>query len=192
LRSYEQRSAERRAAQQGRQEAVIVQQKEEAAAKQSRIDHTPPHLRRRENTFRKLIEELQSKAYRPDVQRRLADLELRAAARDREIDREMEEKKRQYEIESNPETVKAREHWLIAAENCEDGERTEFARLRGLIEGGGASQYWKEVSTLIENRRTRISAAIEADKAEHAIADEKQRGLQAQLETIDKLTVEPA
>jgi len=189
--SSDERRAIRQAEKQGRDEAKQLAAIQEQAAKQAAIDATPEHLRRPENVFRKTIELLRPTAYRPDVARRMKQLERQANERDREIESEMAEKLRRYEVENNPETKPAREHWQSASADAETAEeRIEWARLKGLVEAGAANRYWTEVQPIMQRRLERLEARIAEHAAKQAPLAEQAKVLAEQYEAASALTVD--
>ena len=147
---------------------------EEAARKRAEVESTPEHLVRPPNPWRELIELRKADGHRADVARRLKIYEREAKVEDEQIDKLMEEKARRHDLESAPEYAKALGHWdraSAAAEN--DEERQEWSRLKGLIEGGGASQYWDEVAPIMQGRLQKVRADAIANAAKQWPLDEE-------------------
>jgi len=188
----DERRAIRRAEQRGREEARQLAAIEEASRKQAEFDATPEHLRRPENLCRKTIELLRPHRYRPDVARRIAELEREAEERDREIEYEMVEKLRRYEVENNPQTKPAREHWQGASADAETPqEKVEWSRLRGLIEGGAVNRYWTEVQPIMERRLQKLEARIAEHAARQAPMIQEATALAEKRKTTEALQVKP-
>lgn len=188
--SYEQRKAMRLAAEQGKVESRQLAAIEEATARQAAIDATPEHLRRPENIFTRLIAEWQSKSYRPDVAAKIKVYTEKEVGRDREIEAEMADKLRQYEVENNPETKPAREHWQKASAGAEtDTERREWALLHGLIDGGAANRYWELAQPILERRLQSIEKKIVEHAGRQAPLAEEGKALATALEDTSALQV---
>lgn len=182
----------RRAEQQGQVEGEQRAAIEERAKKQAEHDATPIHLRRPENIFSRLIAEWDSKSYRPDVARKIKNYRKLETQRGKEIDAEMAERLRQYDVENNPETESAREHWEKASAAVEtEEERQEWARLKGLIEGGGAMDYWDQVAPIMQARLETIQAAIVEQAGRQAPLAEEAAALADKQKASEELQVTP-
>ena len=185
------RRAIRRAEEQGRLEGQQLANLQEAARQQAVIDATPPHLRRPDNIFTRLIAEWQSKAYRPDVAHKIKIYKEKEVEREREIEIEMADKLREFEVMNNSETKPAREHWEkanAAAESPE--EKREWARLKGLIDGGGANQYWQQCQPLIEKRLAAIQQRMDEQIGKQAIVVGESKALAVELESVSELQIQ--
>ena len=155
-----QRRRLRRAEEQGRREGEQRAATTEQAAKEAALAQIPEWQTRPRNQWRDLIELRKPDAWRKDVAHRIKVYEKEAQIEDERIDRLMEEKQKRHELESAPEYAKALAHWERASANADAEERQEFARLRGLIDGGGAAHYWDQVMPLMQARLTKVQAAI--------------------------------
>ena len=136
----------RRAEEQGRRERPnsLPLSKSKQAAED---DATPePEWHGPANQWRDLIELRKPDAWRKDVAHRIKVYEREAKIEDERIDRLMEEKQKRHELESAPEYAKALAHWERASTDADADEQQELARLKGLIDGGGAAHYWDEVA----------------------------------------------
>ncbi len=188
--SADQRRAIRRSEEQGHREGEQRAAIETQATMQAAIENTPQHLRRPENVYEHLIAEHENQSYRPDVANRIKRFKRLAAERAREIDREMADKLRRYEVETNPETKPAREHWERASASAEtDEERQQWARLRGLIDGGGAAAYWDQVSPIMQARLQKAKQNWDGQISEQAVTMAKSRAMSEQLAEIEELQV---
>ena len=99
----------------------------------------------------------------PEVQKRIAQLRDQAAARDAEIEIEMEDKRIAYEVESSPEVVRALTHCDVATKSAAEEDKSQYAELRGLLTGGGAQVvgiYWQRVADLAERAKQRDGEKI--------------------------------
>ena len=185
--TYEQRKSSRKAEEQGRQEAVVIADAQEAARKAAELANTPEHLRRPRNVWRDLIDQWQGQAYRPEIAKKLDNYRLRAEKEDSRIDADMAERARRHAVETNPETIKAREHLATVSQGADDAERLELARLRGLIEAGGAADYWAQVQPLTQARLARLQERVAAETANRAEHDAEWEALQAELKAAEGL-----
>jgi hypothetical protein len=184
------RRAIRRSEEQGRVEARQLAETARQVKRQAEYDATPEHLRRPENIFTRLIAEWESKSYRPDVAAKIKAYREKEAQREREIGIEMADKLREFEVENNPETKPAREHWQKASAAADtDEERREWARLKGLIDGGAAGTYWQEAQPILERRLTLIGEKIVEHAGRQAPLDEEGRVLNSALEDAGALQV---
>jgi hypothetical protein len=188
---YNERRRLRRAQEQGQKEAqhlVAIETRERA---QAVIDATPEHLRRPENIYSRLVAAHEGKAYRPEIAARLRRFKRLETEREKEIDAEMEGKLRQFEIESNPETSLARQHWETASAGADsEQERQEWARLKGRIDGGAASSYWDEARAILDARLARIREKIVTQAAKQAPLAMEAKELAAQQKATEALAKE--
>ena len=102
----------------------------------------------------------------------------------------MADKLRRHEVESNPETQPAREHWEKASAGAETNEEREvFARLRGLIDGGAAASYWGQVAPIMQARLQKVQAAVIEQAAKVGPMAEEARVLAEQERATEELQV---
>ena len=189
LPAYERRRL-RRAEEQGRREGMERNAIEEAARKKAEYESIPEHLRRPENIFNRLIAEHEDFSYRPDVANRIKKFKKLAVEREKEINAEMADKLRQYEVENNPETKPALEHWERANVSAETEEqKQEWARLKGLIDSGHASLYWDEVAPIMQSRLTEMENCWEKQVENQAIAIEDTKAMAGEMERFRELQV---
>ena len=166
--SSDQRRAMRRSEEQGRREGARCAAIEEQAKRQAEYDALPEHEKRPPNPWRELIEKRKPDAWRKDVARRIKIYEREARIEDERIDALMAEKKKRYDLETAPEYARALAHWERASMNADTEEQTELARLKGLIDGGGANEYWDQVAPLMQSRLHKVQSAV----IEHAARQE--------------------
>ena len=164
--TFDERQGLRKAEELGRREAASIAEQQQASRKAAELAAIPEHLRRPANVWRDLIRVHQSQSYRPEIVRKIADYEKRAILEDSRLDALMAEKARRHAVESNPETVKAREHHLSASAGAETHEeKQEWARLSGLIEAGAANDYWNQAAPLMSARLAKLQERVSAEQA---------------------------
>lgn len=182
----------RRAEAQGRREGEQRAAVEERAKRQAEFDALPDHEKRPPNKWRQLIELRQKDVGRKDVARRIKVYEREAKIEDERIDAIMEERRKRHELESAPEYAKAIAHWESASANAEsEEERQEWARLKGLIEGGGAMDYWGQVSPIIQARLERVQAAVVEQAGRQAPMATEAKELAEKQKATEELQVTP-
>ena len=188
--SYEERRRLRKAEELGAAEAATLAQEQERARQAAELAATPTHLRRPRNVWLDLLATMEGHASQPGMTQRIAEYKRRAEVEDERIKNEMEDKARRFEVESNPETAKAREHLLALGPGADEAESHELARLAGLVEGGGAAEYWAQVAPLTQARLAKVQErAAEAAKA-RTVHDAEWEALQAELKTAEAAKVE--
>lgn len=97
---------------------------------------------------------------------------------------------RQYEVENNPETKPAREHWEKASAGAEtDEERQEWARLKGLVESGGAMEYWDQARPILERRLETIQESFGDQIEQQAAVVDATKALADEVEAVSDLQV---
>jgi hypothetical protein len=179
----------RQAEEQGRREAQQLAAIEEQAKRQFDYDATPEHERRPRNTWRDLIEMRKPDAWRKDVAQRIKLYEKEARAEDERIDALMAEKQKRQELESAPEYARALAHWDRVSMDADADEAIELARLKGVIEGGGANRYWQEVHPLTETRLEKARAAVVENARRQARTAVDAVALTAKQKAIEELQV---
>lgn len=190
--SYDERRRLRRAKKQGQREGEQRAAIEEQAKKQAEYDALPEHEKRPPNKWRQLIELRQKDVGRKDVARRLKVYEREAKIEDERIDAIMEEKKRRHELESAPEFAQALAHWESASANAEsEEEREEWARLKGLIEGGGALDYWGQAHPILERRLAKIQESFGNQIERQSEIVNETKALADEVEAVAELQVSP-
>jgi hypothetical protein len=182
--SYAERQRIRKAEEQGRQEAAVIAANQEAARKAADLAATPEHLRRPDNVWKRLIAEFQSQAFRPEIAKKIAEYQKRAEEEDRRIESIMAEKARRHSVETDPETVKAREHLASASQAAEtEEERREWAKLSAMIDCGQAAEYWNQSAALTQARVTRLQVRLAEEAGKSAAQDAALQAAKAELDT---------
>jgi len=189
---FEDRRKIRRAAEQGRiagaQQAAAAEQKR----KQAELESIPEHERRPRNQWLDLIELRQKDAWRKDVARRIKGYAVEAKREEKRIDSLMAEKARRHQLENSPEYSRALDHWQRASQGAESvEEQAAFAKLKGLIESGGAANYWAECQQLLEDRLRRIQAKMSDHSGRQAPLDLEAKNLAAEELAAEKLLIDP-
>ena len=173
----EQRQQLRQAEQQGRREAEQRVAAKEAARKQAEHDSLPEHERRPANQWWRMIEARKPDSWRPEVKRRLKEWERLAREEDERIDAMMAEKNRRYQLESSSEYARAADHLERISRDADPTELTTLAKLKGVIEAGGFSDYWEQCRPLMEQRLQRVQQQLADHAARQAPMDQQARTL---------------
>ncbi len=187
---FEDRRAIRQAQEQGRKEGRQRAAIEKQAKQQAEYDALPDHEKRPPNYWRRLIELRKPDAWRKDVARRIREYKRQAEIEDARIDAMMEGRKRQYELENQPEYAKALAHWErahVAAKT--EQEKEEWARLKGVIEGGGAMSYWDQVAPIMAARLAEAQERWNGQVAKQAAIVGETKALAAEVEAVNELQV---
>lgn len=188
----EQRRRVRIAAEQGRREGVQRAAIEEKIRKQAEIDATPEHERRPRNPWRDLIEQWKGQEYRPEIKRKLAKYAIEAKKEDMRIDAMMAEAKRKYEIDNDPEVIRARAHLESARAGAEPEEAVELARLSGILSSGQSALYWDSATELMQKRLRRVQEQVSQHGQKQVPLDEEAMVLARKEKAAEALQVEPA
>lgn len=188
---YEQRRVLREQERQGKREGELLAKQAAEDARKRQEAAIPDYERRRENVYTKLIKEWSNKAHLPDVARKLARYRQLEAEEEAKIDAEQAAKLRQHLLDTDPEVIKAREHFasaIAAAETPE--EQAEWAKCRGLIDGGASGEYWARASELLNARLQRIQARAAAEAEGRAEAEARQNQVTAEADEAAQLLAE--
>jgi len=182
----------RRAEEQGRREGVQRAAIEEKMRKQAEIDATPEHERRPRNPWRDLIEQWKGQEYRPEIKRKLAKYAVEAKKEDARIDAMMADAKRKYEIDNDPEVIRARAHLESARAGAEPEEAVELARLSGILSAGQSALYWDAATELMQARLRRVQEQVAQHGEKQAPLNQEAKALAEKQKATEALQVEPA
>ena len=188
----EQRRRLRRAEEQGRREGVQRAAIEEKIRQQAEIDATPKHERRPRNPWRDLIEQWKGQEYRPEIKRKLAKYAVEAKKEDARIDALLAERKRKYDIDNDPEVIRARTHLESARAGAEPEEAVELARLSGILSAGQTGAYWDAATELMQNRLRHVQEQVIEHGQKQAPLDLEGKLLAEKELATQALQVEPA
>lgn len=187
---FDERRRLRRAEQQGRREGEQRAAMEAEAKRQAEFDALPVHEQRPVNSWRLLIEQWKSQEHRPEVRRKLEKYRIEAEREDARIDAMLAERKRQYEIDNDPEVQKARTHLESVQAGIEtEEERNEFARLSGLLAAGQSGQYWTDVAPICQLRLRKMQERWDEQIAAQAVTVAETKAMAEQLATMEELQV---
>lgn len=126
---------------------------------------TPDHLKRPRNLAQEAIDQYtkDGRYVAPELKRRLATLQEQAAAREKEIDKEMEAKAKAHAIANDPSVQDALEHCESASQRLPELAE-QFAELRGLLLGGGPAvlpDYWRRAAEVTAAAREKTAEAVD-------------------------------
>ena len=107
-------------------------------------------------------------SFRPEIKRKLHKYKQREKEEAKRIDALMEEKQQEHKRQTDPERLRALEHFNKLADGAEDP--TVLARLRAIIDSGSAAQYWSEVSPILEQRLVGIQERLAKSTAEQTFS----------------------